>query len=126
VDARGGSRVTRSPRNGGLVEDVPLDPERAASDVGGLVVWFRGGTLELVSTRPVTGLLGFGRGGPPGLAFSAPGRVPAASTSHSPFAPVLDRLPPGSRISVAYASLISAIRRVAARDAAGSSPVRSG
>ncbi len=60
--------------------------------------------------------------GHPGVA-GCPLRREARSAS-SPA--VADPRRDGSRVSAAYASLISAIRRVAARDAAGSSPVRSG
>ena len=69
----------------------------------------------------MTGLVGFGRGGPPR-------RVVAESCSN--VAPpgwllALCRAAPPREIA-AYASLISAIWRVATRDASGSSPMRSG
>ena len=73
-----------------------------------------------MSTRPVTGRVGFGGGGPP-RRRATPGSN-GVSSARSPRARAL--LSP--RVSAAYASLISAIRRVARRDAAGSSPVRSG
>src|SRR6188508_1989360 len=72
-----------------------------------------------MSTRPVTGRVGFGGGGPPRLRVT-PGSNGVSSRFRRP-----SPRPP-SRVSAAYASLISAIRRVAMRDAAGSSPVRSG
>ena len=70
-----------------------------------------------MSTRPVTGRVGFGGGGPPRR------RVTPGSNGVSSVRLVRPSAP---RVSAAYASLISAMRRVAIRDAAGSSPVRSG
>src|SRR5438093_6514276 len=89
--------------------------------------WFRGGKGPVVATRPVTGRVGRGRGGPPRR-----DRPPPASVPPGQRAPARSSVPgrrrdaPPSRVRAAYASLISAMRRVATRDAAGSSPVRSG
>ena len=57
-DARSGSRPATVAR-GGTPSTRSLCPAR------GFVVWFRARNVWLVSTRPVTGRCGFGRGGPP-------------------------------------------------------------
>jgi hypothetical protein len=114
-EARGGSRSAARLRRGGW-------PERPAPRP---VVALRGRNVSLVSSRPVTGRLGRGRGGPPRR------RTGSFSSNPRPLGvPPAARMParrcPSSRRSASYASLISAMSRVAVRDADGSSPVRSG
>ena len=108
-EARGGSRSAANGRGGGWLRVwAERDPA--------LVVRLRGRNVSAVSTRPVTGLVGRGGGGPP--------RLREGRSSAAPPAPRSDL--PGEVRSASYALLIWAIRRVAAREDAGSEPMTSG
>ena len=95
----------------------PARPVPAA--VEPLRAGWRWRNVPVMSRVRVTGRVGFGRGGPPRR-----GAGPAPKSARSPSRTRWSAA--ASRVSAAYESLISAMRRVAAWTAVGSSPVRSG
>ena len=96
-------------------------PDSGTPRDGSELAWFRGRYVALVSTRPVTGSR---RLGGRRAALADRRLVVEATCRRTRRAPSAVASP--ERTSAAYASLISAMRRVATREAAGSSPVRSG
>ena len=114
-DARGVSRPAMSARSGGW----PRQRDAVRPVRAGLVPW--PGRSRSCRRGPVTGRVGFGA-----RRAAAAGRRLVIERTSRPGAAAPSDVASPDRTSAAYASLISAMRRVATRDAAGSSPVRSG